>query len=242
MKKIILGSILIITLISSHAFGITTNFIDSPTNYFWPGYGNGSSDDSKDTIGVPNFTGGSLELTDNGYLKNITFYYKADNYLNIWNLLKPGDLFIDIGANNSWNYVVNTLDQTNSGTYGLYSSDTGFSEYIFSNDTRDWSGYDIRDNHPVGIINLGGDHLTVNFSGWTTPSSTGQIVTSTFDFSGLPGEGLFIGSEDFIISWTANCANDVIYENINPVPEPSTILLLGSGLFGLLGLRRRVKK
>jgi len=95
----------------------------------------------------------------------------------------------------------------------------------------------------VGVKNLTGPIGSTYFSGWQTPLSTGTIVSSTFNFSGLSGGGLYIGSEDFIISWTVNCANDVVYEKIsNHVPIPPTMLLLGSGLIGLIGIRRRFKK
>jgi len=36
--------------------------------------------------------------------------------------------------------------------------------------------------------------------------------------------------------------DDIRFESTTPVPEPSTMLLLGSGLIGLLGFRKRLRK
>jgi hypothetical protein len=50
--------------------------------------------------------------------------------------------------------------------------------------------------------------------------------------------------EDIQIHWgTATCANDIVQGDANvPVPEPATMLLLGSGLIGLAGIGRKKMK
>jgi len=46
----------------------------------------------------------------------------------------------------------------------------------------------------------------------------------------------YIPADENIISFTSESGQ------LGPVPVPSTLLLFGSGLFGLIGMRRRFKK
>jgi hypothetical protein len=78
--------------------------------------------------------------------------------------------------------------------------------------------------------------LTGEYAGLQGMSDSSVHNALTVDLGFLP-----TGTQ-FLAHYTYGCGNDNLMGKGTTVPEPGTILLLGSGLFGLAFARRRMKK
>jgi hypothetical protein len=130
---------------------------------------------------------------------------------------------------NNSGYVIGTSSTGSSGD--LYLVDGTNS--VLENGLSNWSGH-LENCDPVQLYSVGspisGD---VNFfftgNDKTTQHSfmEGRIDLNLLD--GLPSE----------VHWAFSCGNDGGSAEVPPVPEPATMLLLGSGLIGLAAFGRK---
>ena len=170
--------------------------------------------------------------------------YETSNYY--WNT-RPADLILDVDQNNRWDYAIPLVNH-----YGWKDADGNYHDpytagRVYKVDSM-WLSSDYQpspytwtyNDTPVSLYK-GTD---TGWSGtWTWNETSGFDPKYNIIYSGANWDIADLAINGYLLVYwaTATCGNDTIGGTVypSPVPEPATMLLLGTGLIGLAGFSRK---
>ena len=135
---------------------------------------------------------------------------------NLHYVFKPGDIAIDVGSDGSYEYGVDI----DSGI--LYKDVTWQDAIYYFPEANPWA---IESGTVIGNVSLAYSRQNSHY-----------VIETAIPLSYL---GLNAGGH-LTIHWTMECGNDYLNLDATVVPEPATLLLLGTGLIAF-GISRRKK-
>jgi hypothetical protein len=217
--------------INSEAIIIDDNYYGSDDH----GYG--------DVIGnVSDFGIDSLDVSISGNQMNVSIKTGYTGSDSLGAGIEYGDFFVSTDGWNPHGSTPYLSDDHATGEFWEYAFDVQTGNLydisgaqlniLLSQDTMPTSGYVFRDGQETAID-------TTGLNAWTTTGTVGSYDGTYYNFM-IDISGLNWNLSDLGFHWAAaTCANDVIEGSAAPVPEPATMLLLGTGLLGLAGFGRR---
>lgn len=254
MKKILMALVLSgltltgVTVAQATTYTFTDNYKDSstPLNTIY------GATDSIGLDGDPH--GKTFDITQTKVTisgSQITFnLYSLDEagYFNIGMNIPGfglGDLFLDTKGGTTWNYAVALQPTSDTTLYKVLNTISNGSTR--TNQAAYYNPYSDAPEKGTDLVNAQGSWSIIGpvYSDGSqyVPEQgiTGPLydyLSITIDLPTTVWNGAPLG-----FHWTMACGNDVVQDVVRPVPEPATMLLLGTGIVGLAGFaRRRAKK
>lgn len=145
---------------------------------------------------------------------------------------------ISFGINDDSDLYINGIlkDEAFGDTFGFYWKNIDFGLMSYTQDSKNEPGKGYGDDNTLGISYLvtDGHEVKTQLMGGTTVNATGNNDW-ILAFEDRPVDDPEWGDGDF---------NDAVFymEDMEAVPEPSTVLLLGFGLLGLVGFKMKKNK